>query len=283
MPSAEIIIRDAERQPERLPGYLEEARSMQPDLLLSWGTTVTLGLAGKLSDLDNPNYNHEIPQIFTIVADPIAAEIIESLDDTGRPNLTGTLNRVPEEVNINAMRTYMPSFQRLGLIYNTNEPNSVLKKEELEALAPQMGFELIALELALDKQGAPIADDIPAKMVQLKTRGADFIYLGSSSFLNAQSALFTSSAVEAGLPVLSPYESQVRESDALMSVSARYYQVGLLAGELTEKILMEGVSPGDLPVARMTEFAYVVNMAVARRLELFPSVEILQFAETVNN
>ncbi|MBR9884313.1 MAG: ABC transporter substrate-binding protein [Oceanospirillales bacterium] len=283
MPGAELIIRDAARDRDRLPGFLEEARAFQPDLLLSWGTTVTLALAGTLSDLGNTAFNHELPQIFTLVADPVGAGIIKSLDETGRANLTGTLNRVPEEVNINAMRTYLPSFKRLGLIYNRNERNSVLKKEELEALAPKMGFELVALELALDSSGVPLAADIPDKLTQLKQLDVDFIYLGSSSFLNEQSSVFTSSAVEVGLPVLSPYESQVRESDALMSVSARYYQVGELAGELTLRIIKDGVEPGSLPVARMTEFAYVVNMDVARRLNLFPSVEILQFAETVKN
>lgn len=283
MPDAELIIRDADRNQDRLPALLAEARSIKPDLLLSWGTTVTLGLAGTLTQQNDPHYNHDIPQIFTIVADPVGAGIIQSLDDTGRSNLTGTINRVPESVNINAMRTYMPSLKRLGLIYNSNEPNSVLKREELEKLAPQMGVELIALELELDEHGEPRASDIPVKMAQLKKMSADFVYLGSSSFLNEQSALFTSSAIENALPVLSPYESLVREADALMSVSARYYQVGGLAGRMTEQILKEGKMPGDLPVARMTEFAYVVNMAVARKLSLFPSVEILQFAETVNN
>lgn len=283
MPGTQVIIRNADRIAERIPGYLDEARKLKPDLLLSWGTTVTLKTAGRLSDLDDPRFNHDIPQIFTIVADPVGSGIIESLDDTGRANLTGTLNRVPETVNINAMRTYLPSFQRLGLIYNSNEPNSVLKKQELEMLAPQMDIELVAMELALDANGAPLVEDIPVKMAQLKEEGVDFLYLGSSSFLNTQRDLFTSSAVENGIPVLSPYEHMVTESNALMSVSARYYQVGLLAGELTEKILKEGVSPGDLPVAPMKNFAYVVNMDVARRLNLFPSVGILQFAETVKN
>ena len=40
--------------------------------------------------------------------------------------------------------------------------------------------------------------------------------------------------------------------------------------------------PGDIPVARMTQFAYVINMEVARKLNLYPPVRILQFAETVN-
>jgi putative ABC transport system substrate-binding protein len=74
----------------------------------------------------------------------------------------------------------------------------------------------------------------------------------------------------------------VRESQALISVAARYYDVGRLAGGQAEKILVGGVAPGDLPVVRMTDFAVVINMDVARKLKLFPPLDLLQIAETVN-
>jgi hypothetical protein len=32
----------------------------------------------------------------------------------------------------------------------------------------------------------------------------------------------------------------------------------------------------------VTDFAYVVNMAVARKLNIFPPIEILQIAETLD-
>ena len=51
---------------------------------------------------------------------------------------------------------------------------------------------------------------------------------------------------------------------------------------IDDKILVDGAVPGDLPIAAMTDFAHVVNMDVARRLNLFPPVAILQVAETVN-
>ncbi|GAA0685697.1 tryptophan ABC transporter substrate-binding protein [Marinobacterium maritimum] len=283
LPGTELIIRDAARQRERLAEFLAEARAIQPDLILSWGTSVSLALAGRMSELGDDRFNHEIPQIFTIVADPVGAGIVNSLDYSGRPNLTGTLNRVPERVNINAMRTYLPSFKRLGLIYNTNEPNSVLKKEELAELAPSMGIDLVALELALDEEGQPVAKDIPEKIKALKRSDVDFLYLGSSSFLDTHRDLLAASALQQEIPLFSPYERLVRESSALMSVSARYYDVGQLAGELARKILIEKIPPGDIPIQRMKNFAYVVNMETARRLGIFPSVEMLQFIETVND
>ncbi len=278
----EFLIRDAEQDKSKLSGFVKEAREEKVDLILSWGTSVTRGTAGKLDQLDDPAFNHDIPQIFTVVADPVGAGVVESLDHTGRPNLTGTFNRVPERVNIDTIRTYDPDFEHLGLLYNVNENNSVLKRDELQRLSQEMGFAFTALELPLDATGAPRVEDIAPAVAQLKAAGVDFIYVGSSSFLDINRDVFTGSAVENGLPVLSPYERLVTESQALISIAARYYDTGRLAGKLAEKILVEGAVPGDLPVARMTDFAFVINMGVARKLNLFPPIELLQAAETVD-
>jgi putative ABC transport system substrate-binding protein len=278
---AEIIVRDAGRDKSKLAGFQEEARSRKADLIVSWGTSVTLGTAGRLDDVNNPRFNNDIPQVFMIVADPVGARVVKSLENTGRKNVTGTFNRVPEVVNINTIRSYMPTFKTLGLLYNKNEKNSALKHAEISKLAIKMNFKLVALEMPLDPDGKPRKVDIPVKMAELKKNGVDFIYLGSSSFLDTNRDAFTGSAVENGIPVLSPYERLVRDSHALLSISARYNEVGRLAGRQAEKILVEGMTPGDIPVLRMTKFAYVVNMEVAKRLNLFPPIAVLEFAETV--
>jgi len=212
----------------------------------------------------------------------IGGRPIRDLDATGRANLTGTFNRVPEAVNIETIRAYLPGFRRLGLVYNGNEENSVLKQAEMAALAGEMGFDLTAVALPLGADGKPRVEDIGPAMADLRAAGVDFLYLGSSSFLDANRDAFTGAAVANGIPVLSPYERLVRESQALISVAARYYDVGRLAGAQAERILAGGVRPGDLPVARMSDFAFVINMAVARKLDLFPPLELLQIAETVN-
>lgn len=279
----EFVIRDAAQDKSKLGPFLAEARAMEADLILTWGTSVTVGVAGTLNDLKNPQFNNDIPQVFTVVADPVGAGVVASLDQTGRANITGTFNRVPEAVNINTIRSYNPGFRRLGILYNANEANSVLKRDELAQLSQDMGFELVAIEVELGHDGKPSPKDIPGKVAELKEQQVDFIYLGSSSFLDSNRDIFTRAAVENGIPVLNPYERLVRDSRALFSIAASYYDVGRLAGEQARKILVDGLVPGDIPVARMTKFAYVVNMDVARELNLFPPVEILQFAETVQS
>lgn len=277
-----FVLRDAGQDKTKLAGFLKEAREMKADLILSWGTSVTLGIAGTLEDIDNPKFNNDIPQVFTVVADPVGAHIVESLENTGRRNITGTFNRVPEMVNINTIRSYKPTFERLGLLYNSNEPNSLQKRDEIMALSKTLNFDLVALELKLGNDGEPRVDDIVIKVAEFKDRGVDFIYLGSSSFLRKNGEAFTHAAVENGIPVLSPYEELVRKSDALLSIASSYYDLGKLAGEQARKILMDNNVPENIPVLQMTDFAYVVNMKVAQKLNLYPPVEILQFAETVN-
>jgi len=278
---AELIIRDAGQDKNKLPGFAKEARALEVDLVVTWGTSVTRGIAGTLTDQDDPRFINDIPLVFMVVADPVGSKIILSYENTGRANVTGTRNRVPEAVNINTIRAYFPAFKRLGLLYNTNEHNSVVKKEEIADLTKLMNFELVALELELGADGKPKTESIVSRMTELKAADVDFIYLGSSSFLDANRDIFTRSAVDHGIPVLSPYERLVRNSHALISIAARYQDVGALAGRQANSILVEHKMPGDLPVLSVDRYAYVVNMRIAKELNMFPSVEILQIAEIV--
>jgi putative ABC transport system substrate-binding protein len=279
---AEIILRDANQKKEALPGFVAEARSLHVDLVMTVGTTATLGMVGTLSDVGSGKYLDDIPVVFTLVADPLGAKIIESYEKTGRGNVTGTYNRVPEAVNLKAMRLIVPNLKKLGLLYNRNERNSVLKLADMQEQASKLGFELVALELGPDENAAPDPAKIPGLVAELAAKGVDFLYVGSSSFLRVNADALTKAAIEHRIPVISPYESMVRESHALLSIAAREEDVGKLGAKQALAILVDGKKPGDLPVAFIKDFAYVVNMGTAKAIGRFPPVAVLQVAETVN-
>ncbi|HUG22010.1 ABC transporter substrate-binding protein [Piscinibacter sp.] len=281
-PEVIFLLRDAARQKDTLPGFVAEARAARVALILTYGTNVTLGVAGRLDERTQPQFAFEIPKLFMVVADPVGAGLVRNLDEPGRDDLSGTVNRVPEQVNIETLRSYRPGFRRLGLLFHADEQNSVMKRNELAALAPRLGFELVAREMPLQGDGRPRASDIAPQVLALQREGVDFLYLGSSSFLRDNADLLTGAAVAVGLPVLSPYESAVRDAQALLSVAARYADIGRLAAAQADRMLDRSRSDGALPVARMTRFAVVINMQVARRLKLFPPLELMQIAETVH-
>src|SRR5262249_49941196 len=161
---AEVIVRDVAQDKSKLPGFVEEARRSHVDLVITWGTKVTLGVVGTLADKDKPEFLNEIPVVFTTVADPIGTKIIVSYEATGRANVTGTRNRVPEAVNIKSIRRYMPTFDHLGVLYDTNEPNSIRKMEELKGLNDQLHFKLDAVPLDANADGTPRVESIKPKM-----------------------------------------------------------------------------------------------------------------------
>ncbi|MCV2870298.1 ABC transporter substrate-binding protein [Defluviimonas sp. WL0002] len=278
----EIIWRDYELDKSRLPGLVAEARALGPDLILTNGTTATLGIVGTFDDLGGGAFISELPVVFTNVANPFSAGIAKDFDGSGRPNVTGTFNRPDESLNIKVIQTYDDSFDTLGLLYNSNEANSAIKHDELLELSRTMGFRLVAVELS--KDGArPDPDVLPAALDQLQQEGVRWIYVGSSSFLQTNGDAFTRGAIERGMAVVSPYEHLVRKSDALISVAAHLKDVGRLAAEQALKILRDGQSPGDLPILRAADFAYVVNMDVARELNRMPPFSFLQIAETIHD
>ena len=280
---AELVVRDIAMDKSVLPRAVEEARALPADLVLTYGTSVTLGTIGTLANADDPRYLNDIPAVFTMVADPFGSNIAAGFDGSGRPNVAGTFNRVPEAVNIEVIRQYDRSFGKLGLLYNNDEANSVAKRNEIAGIAPSLGIELVALELDPGNPGQPDPATIAERLAELRKHGVRWVYLGSSSFLSRNGAAFTEAAVENGLAVVSPYESMVRDHKALLSIAAREEDVGRLAAEQTLRILRDGVTPGDLPIVRATEFAYVVNMDVARQLNLFPPFAFMQAAEVVND
>lgn len=279
----EIVVRyrDAERERARVRDILNEARRAKVDLIVSWGTSVTLEMAGTLATLDDPAFNHDIPQVFMIVADPVGAGIVEDLDATGRKNLTGTYNRVPEKVNVDTLRRLLPEIDTLGLLYNENEKNSVVKRDELAELLPGMSVALVDLAIELGPDGSPMPEDIGPAVRRLKNSGADAMYVGSSSFLRSNAAVLGAAARGAGLPLISPYEEMVRDGNALISVAARYYDIGQLAGRQAEAILVGGSEAGDLPVARMQNFALTVNLDFAKEVGVWPPIDLLEFADIV--
>ena len=242
---------------------------------------MTLGIVGTLDDIGKPRFLNDIPVVFTVVADPFGTRIAKSFEGSGRGNVTGTFNRVPESVNVEVIRQYDPTFRKLGLLYNRNEKNSAVKFQELSELTPKLGVELVALEVEPGSTGLPDVASIPLRMKELKEKGVRWLYLGSSSFLDKNREIFTSSAVENGIAVVSPYERLVRKSHALLSVAARYQDVGRLAAQQALKILRDGKKPSELPIVRATDFAYVINMEVAKKLNRFPPFNFLQIAEAV--
>jgi putative ABC transport system substrate-binding protein len=194
--------------------------------------------------------------------------------------VSGTLFLVPEDVQLRAIRSYLP-FKKVGMIYNTNEVNAVLSADKLRATAKELGFEVVERTVPNGADGKPVADSLPGLVAEVAGAGVDLIYIGSSSFILLQRDAFTNAALQHRIPVAAAGEVAVVESNALMGLVSKYYDVGRLTATQAEEILVDHKKPAEMPVESLSRFSLIVNMEVARKLELYPPMSILNIVDVV--
>ena len=276
----EIIERDIGRDTSKLPGLVEEIRQLKPDLVYTWGTPATLGIAGRHDAADTSAHITDIPVVFALVSAPVQSGLVPDLEATGR-NVTGAVHVVPTETQLRAMASYRP-FRRLGVLYNPTEQNSVSIVKELEELRGHLGFELVTREFRLGPDGKPVADGIEDLIAEIKADGAEWLYLLPDTFLGTVYDRVVPAALNEKLPTFGAAELAVREGGALVALVSRYYSVGQLAASKAMRIL-EGASPETIPVETLSRFSLIINMDVARELDLYPPIEMLNYAEVLTN
>jgi putative ABC transport system substrate-binding protein len=231
----DFVIRDAGADRVRIAEFVEEAKRMRPNLIYTFGTTVTLDTVGAIGKIDPARHITDIPVVFNIVADPVGAGLAREFAATGR-NLTGVSHLVPMPAQLKTMQR-LKTVQRLGVLYNPHEANSVLSVRELRRHAGKFGFGLIEAPLSTPAGQKVTSQEVAAVMRELVISRPDFIYLPSDSSLIQQAAAIVGSAKAAGLPVISATEAPIREQGALVGLVSSYYNAGAYAGYKAEQIL----------------------------------------------
>lgn len=274
----QIISRDANRNIANLPSMIADLDTLKPDLIYTWGTPLTLGVAGPY-DTTDPKYVRDIPVVFALVAAPVQARIAPSFASSGR-NVTGAVHVVPTGVQMKAMQSYM-DFSTVGILYSTGEQNSVAIVREVETFCKGIGAKVIARPFNTDTAGRPTADGVEEMVAQLRADKADWLYLLPDTFLGTIYDRVTPAALAAGLPTFGAAELAIREGGALVGLVSRYYSVGQLAGTKAVDILSHGTPPSRIPIETLKRFSLIINMRIAKSLGIYPPIAMLNYAELV--
>lgn len=275
----DITFRDLAREPSRMPGFLEEIRRTRPDLIYTWGTSVTLGVVGPHDKIDRRVHITDIPVVFTLVAAPVLGRITPDLKSSGR-NITGVFHVAPTEAQMRAMATYRP-FKTLGVLYTPTEQNSIVVLNEIKETGRKMGFAVVERRFRIDADKKVTSEGAPDLVRELKALKAEWLYLPPDSFLGTQAEkVVIPAAHEAGLPTFASTE-QLMEAGALSGLVSRYYSVGQFTAYKVEQILVKKLAPGDVPIETLTRFSYQIRMAAAERLKLVPPLPMFNYAELI--
>lgn len=284
------------------PALVAKIREARPALIYTYGTPTTLAVAGPFDNRTDTRtdakagaktdpakaFVRDIPVVFADVTDPVASKVVAAgTERAPQGQVTGVSHVAPLAVQLQALDTYragQPPLQRLGYLVNPAEANTALVLERLKALSPTRtpGFEVLSETLATDAAGAPDPAGIAPAVQRLKARGAQWLYIGPSTFLAfSQRDATTQAALDAGLPTFCATESVVRKSKCLFGLFSNSANVGRLAGEKAAAILLNRQPVSAVPVETLQRFAMLVNLPVSLALRQYPPLGLLDVAEVL--
>jgi putative tryptophan/tyrosine transport system substrate-binding protein len=277
----QIIYRDLNRDPARMAGFLEEIRATKPDLIYTWGTSVTLGVIGPHDGVIANQHISDIPVVFTLVAAPALAKIVPEGANT-RHNVTGVVHVAPVAAQIQAMAAYRP-FQTLGVLYTPTEKNSVVVLEEIRKLGRERKFDTVERTFRLDANRKVTAEGAADLVRELKEAKAQWLYLPPDSFLGtlAQDTIIPA-AMEIGLPTFASTE-QLMQAGALSGLVSRYYSVGEFTAHKAEQILVGKQQPSEIAIETLKRFSYQIRISAAEKLKLPPPLPMFNYAEIITD
>ena len=275
--SFEMTVRNLNLDRGNAPPIVEEIKRVRPDLVYTWGTGTTSSILGKIETDTPESFVRDIPAVFTLVAYPKVASIVESYESTGRP-VTGVAFLAPVATQLKTILAYRP-FTTMAVIYDRTAGNSRINVAELQETAPKMGINLIELPVPLGANGKPDPATLPRLVEQAREDGAEILYMGPDSFLTRHAKVYTAAAAAAGLPTFAATQAPLKSSRAMFGLVTDYHTLGKLTALQAERILVEKRRPEDLPVARLARYKLWINMDVMLEIGMYPPMDMIAIAD----
>ena len=214
-----------------------------------------------------------IPIVMTIVSDPVAAGLVESLARPGG-NVTG-LSTMGTELNakrLQLLKEAIPRLTRVAVLWNPDALWQPKQVENLKAVAPSMSIELKSV-------GVRTPEEFDAAFSAIGRAHAQALYfIGAPLFITHRTTLLKLVS-KARLPVIY-WAREFADEGGLMSYGPNWGDLFRRSAGYVDKIL-KGAKPGDLPIEQPTKFELVVNLKTAKALGITIPDSILLRADEV--
>lgn len=231
--------------------------SSDADLFVAIATPPAQALAQLIQDR---------PIVFASVTDPVAAELVDSLDAPGS-NITGTSDQLPTGEQLKVILEIDPTVRSIGIVHSSAEVNA----EVQAAAAVEAGR-----ELGIDVQIATIANSSEVQQAAESLDVDAYFVLVDNTVVSAMEAMVQVAEQKQALLVTSDNDSVARGAAAALSTD--YRSQGRQTAEVIVSIL-EGADPAETRVQLQESLEFVVNPAAAERMGVTIPDEVLAEAD----
>ena len=222
-------------------GIIEEIKSLQPDLILTFGSLATRAAQAIKKK----------PVIFTMVLAPVDSGFVKSMELPGN-NFTGVSMDISLQVQFKTIKSILPGAKRIGVIYADESAEIVT---EAKKVAKMMGLSLVTEAIASEKEIPKALKNIRSKIDLLWSIPDSIVFTPHSTrFI----LLFT---LREKLPFMGISPSFVK-AGALFSLYNESYDMGRQTGEIVLEVL-RGRRPFKIPVMSPRKNNLIINSQVA--------------------
>jgi putative ABC transport system substrate-binding protein len=258
-----IESRWADGRPERLSQLAVELIRLPVDILCT---------AGGQASAAAQHATSTVPIVFSNVAFPVQSGLVASYPRPGG-NLTGVAFIGPEYgKRLELLREAYPKLARVALIYNPDNPGSVLALQETQRWTTALGVRLEPHEFRR-------LDDFERLFGTIAGKRPDALMTTADSLLISYRTRIVDFAATHRLPSMYPTREFVL-SGGLMFYGGSIPEMFHQAAAYVDKIL-KGATPADLPVEQPTKFQFMINLKTAKALGLTIPQSLLLRADHV--
>ena len=223
----------------------------ESDLMLGISTSAAQSLAA---------VTEEAPILFTATTDPAGAGLIESMEAPGG-NVTGTSDMVPFEEQIDLLVSIVPESERVGIIFNSSEPNSQVQADLASQVIEESGREAIVRTVTSTNDVQQVAERLISEV--------DAVYIPTDNTLSSAATTVGEIAIEHQIPIVAGSIDHTAEG-GLATYGIDYHSLGRQTGEMAVEILKNGADPAELPVETAEKLDLFVNEEMAEALGIDP-------------
>lgn len=254
--------RFAEGQYERFPDLFAELLRLKVDVIVVTGA-VTARAAKKL--LTN------MPVVFSVVVDPVADNVIPSLERPGG-NLTGVTSFDPQQAKkqLQLLKEAIPGLKRVAILGDQGVSEALMKASEGQA--KEVGLQTQRFRLA-----GP-SPDLEGAFAAMRQQHADALLVLEEPLLGVHATKIAELAAKDRLPTMFA-PSRVAAGGLIAYGTSQVAAIRRMAAYV-DKVL-KGAKPGELSVETVTRYELIVNLKTAREIGVTIPPEVLKRADRV--
>ena len=157
-------------------------------------------------------------------------------------NVSGTSDAVPfdEQAKMMIDTLKLTAGDKVGVLYCTNESNSLIQYEAVKALFEAEGIEVTAYTFSETTELQALTTSMAGEVKA--------VYIPSDNTVAANDSIVGTICTEKNVPVYTSYGGAI----CYASLSIDYYQLGYETGKMAAQILLEGKTPADFEVMTLT-------------------------------